>query len=100
PRDVRFGGEVDDDVGSLDEALGQRGIPHVAIPELDAAAGAIEIDRQVVDAARVGEEVEHQNLVTRIRRVEMMDEIAADEAGAARDENGLHAMLRWSRDAS
>ena len=48
PRDVRLGGEVDDDVRLLDQAVDQRGVAHVAVPELEPAA----VRRMVEPAGR------------------------------------------------
>src|SRR5438132_361716 len=91
PGDMRFGGEVHDDVRLLDERVDERRIPHVAMPELDPRARAFLAaePREVVEASRVREQIEYEDPVVRIRVVNVMNEVAADEAGATRDENRL-----------
>jgi len=90
--DVRLGREVDDHVGPPDQALHERRVADVAVPELDppVAGRLVEIGRQVVDASRVRQQIEHENPVVRVPVVEVMDEVAADEARSARDQKCSH----------
>ena len=92
PRHVRLGREMHDDVRAAHQVLDERGVAHVAVPELDAAArvGRLEVGRQVVDAAGVGQQVEHQDPVVRILVEDVVHEVAADESGAAGHEKCFH----------
>src|SRR6185369_14031940 len=96
PRDVRLGGEVNDDIGLLDERVDKRRIPHIAVPELDARARAAVTTerRQVVEAAGICEQVEDEDPVIGVRVVKVVDEVAADESRTTGHENRTGVVFR------
>src|SRR5207342_790333 len=77
--DVRLGGQVDDRLAALSRAGDGLGIGDV--PDAKVAVDPVE----VLPAARVGELVEHDDLVA--APDEALDEVAADETAAAGDED-------------
>ena len=86
--DVRLGGEVDDVVGRLDQRRRDGRVGDVAVHE-----GVARVRRdavQVLAAARVGELVERRHVPVGVRGERMAHEVAADEAGAAGDEDVGH----------
>ena len=86
--DVRFGGKIDDGAGLvLGEQLGDE--VEVADVALDEDVARVALERgEVLEVAGVGQRVEvDDGLVGMGQPVE--DEIAADEAGAAGDEDHL-----------
>ncbi len=89
--DVRLGGEVDDRVAALDRVGDRGGVLDAADHEAD-----VEV-LQVLAPARVGQLVEDGDLVA--LGEPDADEVGADEAGAAADEQ-LHAATstraRWA----
>ena len=78
---VGLRGEVDDDLGplALEDPLHQLEVADVAFDEADPVPDGLE-RRQ---GGGVGEDVEHDELVTRMRRHPVVDEVRADEAGPA-----------------
>ena len=92
--DVALGGEVDDGVDAGDELGDEVGVADVALDEAVALGERRAVDvAQVVEVAGVGQLVEVDDLVVVVRRQEMADEVAADEAGAARDQDLPHRFL-------
>ena len=82
---VRLGREVHDHVALADQAVDERRVADVAVHELD-----LVLDRlQALAVARVGQGVEHDHLVLRVVAHRVVDEVRADEAGGAGDEQ-LH----------
>ena len=79
--DVRLGGEVDDGVGALDRTRDGRGVLDGSVHE--AVVDALE----VLAASRVGELVEHDDLVALLARAQAREV----RAGAAADEQ-LHVV--------
>ena len=84
PIDVRFGGGVDHRVGVGDQSVDQPGIDHVAQDEAQAWIAVVRF--QVRAAPARGEPVEHRDR-RRGTFQQRIDEVGADEAGAARDED-------------
>ncbi len=95
---MRLGGEVHERVDApLHQQVAHRGkVPDVALHE----AGAL-LAQEIVDAgeiARVGERIEHDHAIVRMRLAPVAREIRADEAGATRDEHvASHDTLPGSR---
>ena len=85
--DVRLGGEVDDRVAARGCARHVGRLSDVAVVELD-------VVRQVRAVPGVRELVEHDDLVAAAQQA--LDEMRADEAGAAGDED-LHAAKASTR---
>ena len=87
--DVRFGGKIDDGAGLvLGEQFGDE--VEVADVALDEDVARITLQGgEVLEVAGVGQRVEVDDRFIRLRQP-VEDEIAADEAGAAGDENHLH----------
>ena len=83
---VGLGGVVDHGVGLGHEAVDERGVADVAHDELDAVRGQT---RDVVGVAGVGQLVEHGDVDARVLARDMVDEIGADEAAAAGDDDAL-----------
>ena len=86
PIDVRLGGEVDDVVGGLDQRRGDGGVGDVAVDE-----GVPRVvdrrSRRFSQPARVGQLVERRDVPVGVRGDRVADEVAADEPGAAGDED-------------
>ena len=92
--DVALGGEVDDGVDLVDQLPDELGVADVALHEAVALAQRPAFDvEQVVGVAGVGQLVEVDDLVVVVLRQEVADEVAADEARAARDEYLSHVRL-------
>ena len=90
PRDVGFRSKVNDNIRSRHERIHDLAVGHVAVPELELfrlAHGC----RKIVQISRVGQRVEHDDAVIGTLVVEVADEVAADEAGAAGNEDCFHA---------
>ena len=81
-----LGGVVDHGVGSGHEAVDQGGIADVAHDELDAVRGQA---RDVLGVAGVGQLVEHRDVYLRMLAHDVVDEVGADEAAAAGDDDAL-----------
>ena len=77
--DVRLGGEVDDRVAAAGRAFHICGDRDIALEELDG------VEREVRGVAGVGELVEDDDVVA--GREEPLDQVGADEAGTACDED-------------
>ena len=74
--------------------LDERGVADVALDEAVALAERPTFDvEQVVWVAGVGQLVEVHDLVTVVIGQEMADEVAADEARSARDQDSSHVGL-------
>ncbi len=83
---VGLGGVVDDGVGPRDQAVDERGVADVAHHELDAVGGQ---PGDVVGVAGVGQLVEHGDVDARVLSHDVVDEVGADEAAAAGDDDPL-----------
>ncbi len=83
---VGLGGVVDHGVGLGDQAVDQLGVADVAHDELDAARGQA---RDVLWVAGVGQLVEHGDVDVRVLAHDVVDEVGADEAAAAGDDDAL-----------
>ena len=83
---VGLGGVVDHGVGPGHEAVDERGVADVAHDELDAVRGQ---PRDVVGVAGVGQLVEHGDVDARVLAHDVVDEVGADEAAAAGDDDAL-----------
>ena len=81
---VGLGGVVDHGVGLGHEAVDERGVADVAHDELDAVRGQA---RDVVGVAGVGQLVEHGDVDARVLAHDVVDEVGADEAAAAGDDD-------------
>ena len=81
---VGLGGVVDHGVGPGDQAVDERGVADVAHDELDAVGGQA---RDVVGVAGVGQLVEHGDVDARVLAHDVVDEVGADEAAAAGDDD-------------
>ncbi len=81
-----LGGVVDHGIGPGDQAVDQGGIADVAHDELDAVRGQA---RDVVGVAGVGQLVEHGDVDVRVLAHDVVDEVGADEAAAAGDDDAL-----------
>ena len=79
--DVGLGGEVHDDVGVLDERRRDRRIGDVPLHE--AVARVVLHALEILEPAGVGQLVERRDLPVGMRRERVADEVGADEAGAA-----------------
>ena len=79
-------GVVDDGVGPRDQAVDERGVADVAHDELDAVRGQ---PRDVVGVAGVGQLVEHGDVDAGVLAHDVVDEVGADEAAAAGDDDAL-----------
>jgi hypothetical protein len=85
---VRLGREVDDGVGAPHQAVDELGVGDAAVHELDLVG-----DRcQVLGVARVGEGVDDGEPPVRAGLAHAVDEVGADEPGAAGDQD-LHEHL-------
>nr|BFF13325.1 hypothetical protein GCM10025699_46280 [Microbacterium flavescens] len=95
--DVRLGGEVDDGVDLGEEPVEQGAVADVALDE--GVARGVGDGGEVRLVARVGQGVEHDHLGAFEARVGVFegasDEVRADEAGAAGDED-FHTVPWWS----
>ena len=82
---VRLGGEVDDDVHRmlLERPLDEVAVADVSFDQRDAVGN-------VLAHARIGEQVEDGNVVARMLLQPVANEVRADEAGPAGDEQ-VHA---------
>ena len=83
-----LGGEVDDEVGFVDEGRRHRDIRHVAPDK--AVPRIVNHAAQVLNATGVGELVEGGDTPVRMLGQGIPHEIAADEARTARDEEVNH----------
>ena len=83
---VGLGGVVDHGVGPGHEAVDQRGVADVAHDELDAVGGQ---PGDVVGVAGVGELVQHGDVHAGVLAHDVVDEVGADEAAAAGDDDAL-----------
>ena len=83
---VGLGGVVDHGVRLGYEAVDERGVADVAHDELDAAGGQ---PRDVLRVAGVGQLVEHGHVDARVLAHDVVDEVGADEAAAAGDDDAL-----------
>ncbi len=90
PVHVRLGGEVHDDVRLLDERSAHRRVGDVAVHE--DVPRAVHHVVEVLAAPGVGELVECGDSPVRVRRQRVAHEVAADEPGAAGDEDVHHRM--------
>lgn len=68
------------------EAVDERGVADVAHDELDAVRGQA---RDVLGVAGVGQLVEHGDVDAGVLAHDMVDEVGADEAAAAGDDDAL-----------
>ena len=83
---VGLGGVVDHGVGPGHEAVDERGVADVAHDELDAVGGE---PGDVLGVARVGQLVEHGDVDAGVLAHDVVDEVGADEAAAAGDDDAL-----------
>lgn len=83
---VGLGGVVDHGVGLGDQAVDQGGVADVAHDELDAVRGQ---PRDVLGVARVGQLVEDGDVDAGVLARDVVDEVGADEAAAAGDDDAL-----------
>ena len=83
---VGLGGVVDHGVGLGHEAVDQVGVADVAHDELDAVGGQ---PGDVLGVARVGQLVEHGDVDAGVLAHDVVDEVGADEAAAAGDDDAL-----------
>ena len=83
---VGLGGVVDHGVGLGHEAVDERGVADVAHDELDAVRGE---PRDVVGVAGVGQLVEHGDVDAGVLAHDVVDEVGADEAASAGDDDAL-----------
>ena len=83
---VGLGGVVDDRVVAGDDAVQQLGVADVADDELDAVGGQA---RDILGVAGVGQLVQNGHVDPGVVVDHVVDEVAADEAAAARDDNVL-----------
>ena len=81
-----LGGVVDHGVGPGHEAVDERGVADVAHDELDAVGGE---PGDVLGVARVGQLVEHGDVDAGVLAHDVVDEVGADEAAAAGDDDAL-----------
>src|SRR5215831_19089425 len=99
--DVGLRREVDDTVGLRHEGVHQLAVPDIAVPEAAPRVSALDqLLRQILHAARVGEGVDHGELVVGIAGGKVADEVASDEPSAARDENASHLLSSSAGKAS
>ena len=93
---VGLGGVVDHGVRPGHEAVDERGVADVAHDELDAVGGQA---RDVLGVAGVGQLVEHGHVDARVLAHHVVDEVGADEAAAAGDDDalGLEGILSIDR---
>ena len=86
--DVGLGGDVDDGVGAVDERPDDVRVRDVALDEREAGGllGIALDGREVRAVAGVGELVEHGHARPVVAAEDLADELAADEAGAAGDQ--------------
>ena len=93
---VGLGGVVDHGVGPGHEAVDERGVADVAHDELDAVGGQ---PGDVVGVAGVGQLVEYGDVHLRVLAHHVVDEVGADEAAAAGDDDalGLEGILSIDR---
>ena len=83
---VGLGGVVDHGVGPRHEAVDERGVADVADDELDAVRWE---PGDVLGVAGVGQLVEHGHVDARVLAHDVVDEVGADEAAAAGDDDAL-----------
>ena len=83
---VGLGGVVDHGVGLGDQAVDERGVADVAHDELDPVRGQA---GDVVGVAGVGQLVEHGDVDAGVLAHDVVDEVGADEAAAAGDDDAL-----------
>lgn len=83
---VGLRGVVHDGVVARDDAVQQRGVADVADDELHAVGGQ---PRDVLGVAGVGQLVQDGDMYARVVVDHVVDEVAADEAAAARDDDVL-----------
>ena len=81
---VGLGGVVHHGVRPRDQAVDERGVADVAHDELDAVRGQA---GDVVGVARVGQLVEDGDMDAGVLAHDVVDEVAADEAAAAGDDD-------------
>ena len=81
---VALGGVVHDGVVARDELIEQPGIADVAHDELHAVGGE---PRDILGVAGVGQLVQDGDVDVRVVLHDVVDEVAADEAAAARDDD-------------
>ena len=93
---VGLGGVVDHGVRPGHEAVDERGVADVAHDELDAVGGE---PGDVVGVAGVGQLVEHGDVDAGVLAHDVVDEVGADEAAAAGDDDalGLEGILSIDR---
>lgn len=84
---VALGGVVDDRVVAGDQLVQQRGVADVAHDELHAVGGQ---PGDVLGVAGVGQLVQDGDVRPRVVIDHVMDEVAADKAAAARDDDTLN----------
>ena len=84
--DVRLGGRVHDHVDVGDDLAHEVGVADVALHEGEPLVG--HRAAQVVDVPRIGESVERNHLVRRLRQ-KMVDEVGRDESRPAGHEDAL-----------
>ena len=83
---VGLGGVVDHGVRPRDQAVDERGVADVAHDELDAVGRQ---PRDVLGVAGVGQLVEHGDVDAGVLAHDVVDEVGADEAAAAGDDDPL-----------
>ena len=83
---VGLGGVVDHGVRPRDQAVDERGVADVAHDELDAVGRQ---PRDVLGVAGVGQLVEHGDVDAGVLAHDVVDEVGADEAAAAGDDDAL-----------
>jgi hypothetical protein len=92
---VRLGSEVDDCVAALDRGVDGVAVRDVRLDQLD----AVRVETfEILTAARVGELVEHADVVARVGGDPIVHVGGADEPGSPRDQDP-HAAASSSRSA-
>ena len=93
PGHVALGREVDHRVALADQGVHELAIADVAVPEAQAALAVVArlhvLLGKVLHVARVREHVEHHDLVIGVLLEDVADEVAANETGAAGDQDRL-----------
>ncbi len=87
---VGLSGEVHNRIGLLRQVFNDGLVPDISMEEPEAGV-ALEIC-QVVQISRIGERVQHEDVVARILVEHVAAEVAADEASTACDEDAFHSV--------
>ena len=82
---MRFRGEMDDDVALGYQLVDNGRLGDVAVEELETRV-AFQTVIKVVQVAGIGQRIEQDDFVARIFFINVVDEITADKTGSARDQ--------------